>query len=100
MVAEFEGATIGCGYAFIQPSKAYFRHRIHSYLGFMYVVPEHRGTGVNKRILDVLETWSAARGVTEMQLEVYEENAAAIRAYEKSGYQINILQMRKELGEV
>jgi len=65
----------------------------------MYVVPEHRGKGVNKRIVEVLESWSAARGVSAVQLEVYVENAAAIRAYEKSGYTRHILEMRKGLTE-
>ena len=99
VVAEFDGETVGSGYAFIQASKAYLQHRFNSYLGFMYVVPEHRGKGVNKQILDVLETWSAARGVTEMQLEVYLQNAGAIRAYDKAGYTGNVLQMRKGLNE-
>ena len=65
----------------------------------MYVVPEHRGKGVNRKIVEVLETWSAARGVTELRLEVYVENAAAILAYDKSGYVGHVLEMRKGLTE-
>jgi GNAT superfamily N-acetyltransferase len=99
VVAEIGGELIGSGYARIESSDAYFRHRQHSYLGFMYVVPEHRGKGVNKKILEALETWSAAKGVMEMRLEAYIENAAAIRAYEKSGYVVNIVEMRKRLVE-
>ena len=99
VVAEIDSEIIGSGYARIESSKAYLNHRQHSYLGFMYVVPEHRGKGVNKRIVEVLESWSAARGVSAVQLEVYVENAAAIRAYEKSGYTRHILEMRKGLTE-
>jgi GNAT superfamily N-acetyltransferase len=100
VVAEIDGDIIGSGYARIESSKAYLKHRRHSYLGFMYVVPEHRGKGVNKRIVEVLESWSASKGVTEIRLEVYVANAAAIRAYEKSGYYRNILEMRKALAEI
>jgi len=99
VVAEIDGEVIGSGYARIESSKAYLKHRQHSYFGFMYVVPEHRGKGVNKKIVDVLEAWSASRGVSELLLEVYVENAAAIRAYEKSGYTRHILEMRKGLTE-
>ena len=99
VVAEIDGETIGCGYARIEGSKAYFKHRQHSYLGFMYVVAEHRGKGVNRKIVEVLEAWSASKGVSELQLEVYVENAAAIRAYEKSGYVGHVLEMRKRLTE-
>jgi GNAT superfamily N-acetyltransferase len=97
VVVELDSTIIGTGYARIEESDQYLRHRKHSYLGFMYVVPEHRGKGVNKKIIDSLETWSRSRGITEMQLEVYVENTAAIRAYEKSGYTGLILQMRKGL---
>ena len=97
VVAEIGGEVIGSGYAFIESSEQYLKHRRHSYLGFMYVVPEHRGKGVNKKIIAALEGWSVSRGVTEMQLEVYVENVGAIRAYERSGYTGLILQMRKGL---
>ena len=95
VVAETDDEIVGCGYARIESSKAYLKHRNHSYLGFMYVVPEHRGKGVNKKIVDVLEAWSTSRGISELRLEVYVENAAAIRAYEKSGYSRHVLEMRK-----
>ena len=97
VVAEVDSKIIGTGYARIKLSEPYFQHSTHCYLGFMYVVPEHRGKGVNKKIVEALESWSLSRGVTEMQLEVYSDNAAAIRAYEKAGYRGAILTMRREL---
>lgn len=97
VVAEMDGNVIGSGYARIDNSEPYLTHRQHSYLGFMYVVPEHRGKGVNKKILSMLEAWSLSRGVTEMQLEVYVENEPAIRAYEKAGYSGLITTMRRSL---
>lgn len=99
VIAELDSKMIGSGYARIEVSERYLKHREHSYLGFMYVVPEHRGKGVNKKIIDALESWSRAQGVTEMQLEVYADNVIAIKAYEKSGYSPLIVTMRKGLGE-
>lgn len=63
----------------------------------MYVAPEHRGKGVNKRIIEALERWTASQGVTEMRLEVYTNNPSAIRAYEKCGYSRYLLDMQKSL---
>ena len=97
VVAEIGEEVIASGYARIERSESYLKHQEHSYLGFMYVVPEHRGKGVNKKIVAALEAWSNSKGVTEMQLEVYVENVAAIKAYEKSGYAALILTMRKGL---
>ena len=97
VVAEIGTEMVGSGYARIEESEAYLKHRRHSYLGFMYVAREHRGKGVNKKIVAALEEWSRARGVTEMRLEVYVENAGAIKAYEKAGYSALTLEMRKQL---
>ena len=99
VVAELGSEIIGSGYARIDISEAYLKHPEHSYLGFMYVVPEHRGKGMNKLIMQALEAWSLSKGVMEMQLEVYAANAAAVRAYEKSGYKALILTMRRGLTE-
>lgn len=100
VVAELDSELIGCGYARIEDSKPYLKHRQHAYLGFMYVAPEHRGKGVNKRIIEALEQWSASQGVTEMRLEVYTNNPSAIRAYEKCGYSGYLLDMRKSLDSI
>ena len=97
LVAELDARIIASGYARIDTSERYLKHERHSYLGFMYVVPEHRGKGINGMIVDALEAWSRSRGVTEMRLEVYAVNAAAIKAYDKAGYEPLILTMRKGL---
>ena len=98
VVAELSTQIIGSGYARIEKSEDYLKHPRHSYLGFMYVIPEHRGKGINKLIVDALESWSISRGVPEIQLEVYVDNVTAIKAYEKAGYSGLILQMRKVAG--
>ena len=97
VVAELNGRIIASGYARIETAEQYYEYAHHSYLGFMYVVPEHRGKGLNKLVLDALLDWSRRRGVNEIRLEVYTENAAAIRAYEKSGFESTILTMRMRL---
>src|SRR5690606_29909303 len=97
-VAEIDGDLVGCGYARIDPAKRYLQYDRQSYLGFMYVVPEFRGRGINQMILDDLYRWTLSRGVTEIRLEVYPANSAAVRAYEKSGFIPYILQMHTNIG--
>ena len=99
LVAELGSEIVGSGYARLEASEAYLEHDKHSYLGFMYVVPEHRGKGVIRMIITALEAWSLSQGVREMQLEVYADNAAARKAYEKSGYGGLLITMRKDLAE-
>ena len=97
VVAELNGEAIGSGYARIDTSKIYLEHQQHAYLGFMYVLPQYRGKGVNKLVIEALKKWSAEQGVTELRLEVYFKNSPAIKAYEKVGFSSLMLQMRMGL---
>jgi GNAT superfamily N-acetyltransferase len=97
VVAECGSEVIGSGYARVENAKPYRSYRKYTYLGFMYVVPEYRGKGINRSILQALEAWSVSQGVTEMRLEVYAENAGAIKAYEKAGFRPTVVEMRKNV---
>lgn len=99
VVAELNGKIIGSGYARIEQAKPYVQHNKHGYLGFMYVLPECRGKGINKKIIDMLKTWVALQNVTELRLEVYYDNISAIKAYEKIGFLKHMVQMRFNLGD-
>jgi len=94
VVAEHNQQLIGSGYALIKPNKVYKNPSTFVYLGFMYVLPEFRGNGINGRIIEYLVDWGKAQGHTEFQLDVYAENQHAIRAYQKMGFQSELLTMR------
>ena len=96
-VAELDGKLIGSGYARIETAKHYLNHAQQAYLGFMYVLPQYRGKGVNARILSELEAWAANQNVSELRLEVYHQNIIALKAYEKAGFEGYMLQVRKGL---
>lgn len=97
VVAEDAGVLVASGYAQIRESKAHLRHDRHAYLGFMFVKPEYRGKGVNKAVLERLLAWSKDNGVVDCYLDVYAENTAAIRAYEKAGFAGSLLEMKLQL---
>jgi RimJ/RimL family protein N-acetyltransferase len=94
VVAEQDSVLIGSGYARIEKAKHYNKHTHHAYLGFMYVVPEHRGKGVNRLIIDALSKWARAQNITELRLDVYNDNSPAIAAYEKAGFKKHMILMR------
>ncbi len=87
---------VASGYARIKAARHYLDHELYSYLGFMYTSPDFRGKGINKIIIDALKKWSAAKGLKEIRLTVYDENRDAIRAYEKVGFKKYIIEMRLE----
>jgi len=96
-VAEMNNKIIASGYARIDKSKPFLKHESHAYLGFMYVLPEYRGKGINKQIIDTLKNWAASQAINEFRLEVYYDNASAIKAYEKIGFSRYSLEMRFNL---
>lgn len=94
VVAEINKQVIACGYARIQIARSIFKYEKYAYLGFMYVHPQHRGKGVVSKIIDHLKAWSKEQDLTELRLEVYTENIAAVKAYEKIGFLNLVTEMR------
>lgn len=98
-VAEINNKIVGSGYARIDKSKPFLKHENHAYLGFMYVLPDCRGKGINKQIMNHLKDWAASQNINEFRLEVYYDNDSAIKAYEKIGFSRYSLEMRYNLNE-
>jgi len=71
------------GYALLFRRNGSLVGRIYS----IAVAPSARGQGLGDRLLQRLEAIARARGLTEMRLEVRQDNAAAIALYERRGYQ-------------
>jgi RimJ/RimL family protein N-acetyltransferase len=97
IVAESNGELIGCGYARIEEARHYLKHKQHAYIGFMYTLPAYRGKGVNKIVAQALLYWAREQNITEAMLDVYYDNEAAIKAYEKSGFSRHLITMRKSI---
>jgi len=97
MVAEIEGELVGSGYAQLRESKNSLTHQEISYLGFMYVVPERRGLGIVRKVIDRLIEWSVSRGVRDFYLDVYAQNESAVAAYRKVGFGPRLLEMSLHL---
>jgi ribosomal protein S18 acetylase RimI-like enzyme len=61
------------------------------------VEPALRGRGYGRALLAAAERELAARGATAVGLNVFAQNATALRLYETSGYAVTARQMRKPL---
>ena len=94
IVVEDSSDIIATGYAQIRESKIALNHEKHSYLGFMFVSPEHRGKAINQKVISHLVEWSERRGITDVYLDVYSQNESAIKAYQKAGFEPCLLEMK------
>lgn len=54
----------------------------------MWVEPEARGRGAAPALIDAVAGWARDRGRDLLELDVYESNAAAHRAYLKCGFAV------------
>jgi GNAT superfamily N-acetyltransferase len=97
VVAIVNHEVVASAYAKIVEAKPYFKYDKYAYLGFMFVKPEFRGKGINGKIIDYLNLWAKSKNITEIQLQVYDENDSAIRAYEKAGFSKYMVVMRMEI---
>ena len=99
LVAELNNKIIASGYSQLRVSGISLNHEQHAYLGFMYVAEQYRGRGINKQLMDVLMKWSKSRGISDFYLDVYIENLAAVRAYEKAGFSKCMVEMKLNIDE-
>lgn len=97
LVAVVDNEIVGSGYAKILKANPYQKYHEYAYLGFMYVKPTFRGQGINRKIVNRLIDWAHQRNLTEVRLEVYDENTIAKNAYLKAGFKPNLLEMRLEI---
>lgn len=97
MVATSEKEVVASGFVRIAKAKPYLNHEYYGYLGFMYVKEEFRGRGINKLIVEALIDWCREKGIDEIRLEVYADNAPAVNAYKKAGFSNNLVEMRMNL---
>ena len=96
-VVEHQQKIVSSGYALRKEARSYLDHQSYAHLGFMYTVPEYRGLGINRLIIQALQDWARANDLTEIRLTVYDENEGAIKAYEKVGMEKHIIQMRMRI---
>jgi ribosomal protein S18 acetylase RimI-like enzyme len=48
-------------------------------------------------VIETLKQWAISQKINELILEVYYDNAPAIKAYEKFGFSKNMIEMRMGL---
>ena len=88
---------VGSGYAKIVDAKNYYDFEQYAYLGFMFTDSNFRGLGINVQIIDFLKKWCLSKNIVELRLDVYNTNLSAIKSYEKSGFEKDMVNMRIRL---
>ena len=86
-LAEQHGTVVGQILIRIEESKSdLLIPRKYVYINEIVVLRAYRGQGVGQAMMQYVEGWAAALGITELELNVWECNKGAIRFYERLGY--------------
>jgi len=84
LLAFVDGAPVGAAVCFFGFST--FAGRPFLNVHDLSVLPEHRGRGLGRALLDEAERRARARGCCKMTLEVHESNTGAQRLYREFGF--------------
>jgi RimJ/RimL family protein N-acetyltransferase len=97
IVATIAKELVGCGYVKIEESNPYHKNSKHGYIGFIFVKPSFRGKKISTLILESLKKWSKEKNLKELRLDVYNNNTAAIKPYERFGFKKSLVNMRIDI---
>lgn len=91
-----EGALLGYLWAY----RISFRDEDRVYVSEVHVAESQRGAGIGRLLLAAVEEDARTmEGVTALYLHTEATNEGAIRLYEKEGYRLERVQMRKALNK-
>ena len=98
-VAEIGKKLVGFVHAIIRdsPDMPIFIPRRHAIVESVLVKSGFQNRGIGRLLMDKIQEWAIAKGVTSIELNVYEFNQAAISFYERLGYQALSRKLSKEL---
>lgn len=85
LVAETDGIIVG--FALYFKTYSTFQGRPGLYLEDLFVLPEHRGRGFGRKLLQSLRSLAAERGCSRLEWSVLDWNESAIRFYTMLGAQ-------------
>ena len=99
LIAEDGGKAVGWAFAHDEKAEVFVvePERSHGFLAELFLMPEARGKGLGRALIEGCEAWARGRGHKLLTVGVLAKNPAAIRAYEGAGYAPYVTIMRRYL---
>jgi GNAT superfamily N-acetyltransferase len=99
LIAEQDALPVGWAFAHDERAELFVieSERRHGFLAELYVLPEARGQGHGRALIEGCEAWAKDRGHKLLMVGVLAKNAQAVRAYEGTGYAPYLTLMRRYL---
>jgi ribosomal protein S18 acetylase RimI-like enzyme len=97
IVALVGEELVGSGYLTIEDSSHYHKNPKHGYIGFIFVKPAFRGKRISSLILASLKDWGKEKDLKELRLDVYSNNADALKSYHRFGFTKGLVNMKIDI---
>lgn len=95
VVAELDAVPAGCLHLVTRID--FFTERPHGHISVIAVTRQAEGRGVGHALMEYAERWSRARGYSHLTLNVFPGNARARAFYDRHGYALDLISMRKDI---
>jgi len=96
LLAEVDGDLAG-GLMGSYPALTPFVRLREARLNSLWVLPEHRGTGLGGLLVEAFLAWARERGAPYAVVTAFAENPTAIRLYERHGFGSHTVTLRAPL---
>jgi len=96
-VAEDDGKAVGYVIGYYDESHFMWDTGRIGHVDSFYVLPETRGQGVGRRLMDAAYTAMRKAGASTVALEMVADNEVAQRFYEKEGFTTTFVEMHRSL---
>jgi ribosomal protein S18 acetylase RimI-like enzyme len=92
-----DGAGVPLGYIHLESTDDTLSGMTAGYVSILAVTADAEGKGVASKLMEEAEAWSQARGYRFLLLDVFGSNATARRFYERKGYAVDSLRLRRQI---
>ncbi len=75
-----------------------FREQRRGWIQDVYTIPERRGEGIGRRVVEALLEWFTRQHVPLVELTVAVSNPAAVRFWERLGFRTYMYRMKRMAG--
>jgi ribosomal protein S18 acetylase RimI-like enzyme len=78
---------VGYAIGMMQEPPAIFEPEAYTFVSDLYILPEFRRRGIGTGLVDRVRAWGWSKGINRLSLVLPNGNVAALKLYEKLGFQ-------------
>lgn len=94
-VVEIHEEIVGMISVLIEEDASHHHLKKHAHINDLIILPEHRGNGLSRMLLEKAEEYARSMNVTFIDTAVYLNNGKALKAYTRNGYFEHAIILRK-----